>query len=208
VGQRRSAAELLIELGDHVDELVNRQCHAERYSVWTSSRHREWREHRTDHPCLLDQLRQRADPSFRERGDLIAFGVRSFGQRPPVDMQAVTSLHAIEDGSREWARGPVVDMRLRRMVGKAATLPVSDLGRAAAAARSWRSLALTACGWQTSVAGARCPECHAASGPRGLRIRVDREAARCQSCRATWDAGSLGILARRIEADDDRAQAG
>jgi hypothetical protein len=207
--RHKSRGELLRDLADHVDELVDSRQHTERYYVWVGG-HKDWRAHKTDHESLLDQLRDRADPTFRARGDMIPFGAdRAFQSSPAADINAIGTLQMIALGARQL----VVEMgglpsgteaTLRALVGLAANLDHGPLADLVKAVNAWRSEALTRCGWQTSVVGVRCPECRAPSGVRGLRIRVDRESAMCVSCGTAWSAATMGILGRRIA--EDQAQ--
>lgn len=211
----RSKGELLRDLADIIGELVDPSTHTERYYIWKGG-HRQWRTHRTEHPSLLEQLAERADPAFRERGDMIPFGNdRVFQSTPPVDLNAVACQHTIaaaarrfllDNGGRIGAGWLLADM-LRALVGVAASLPRGEVAAVVEAARGWRAEALTRCGWQTAIGGTRCPECRAASGARGLRIRVDRESAFCVSCGTSWSASTMGILGRRIADDVKRPEA-
>lgn len=213
--RRKSKGELLRDLADHVGELVDASQHTERYYVWKGG-HKDWRSHTADHPSLLDQLRERADPSFRQRGDMIPFGAdRAFQSSPAVDINAVGTMHTIAHAARRFlldnggriAAGWQLEDLLRALVGVAGNADRDAVGDMVRAANEWRSEALTRCGWQTSIAGTRCPECRAPSGVRGLRIRVDRESALCVSCGTAWSAATMGILGRRIEADREQSAA-
>lgn len=210
----KSKGELLRDLADHVGELVDPSTHTERYYVWKGG-HKDWRSHRTEHPSLLDQLAERTNPTFRERGDMIPFGNdRAFQSSPSADLNAVACQHTIaaaarrfllDHGGRVMPGWSLADM-LRALVGLAGKLDRDEVADMVKAANEWRSEALTRCGWQTSVAGVRCPECRAPAGVRGLRIRVDRESATCVSCGTAWSAATMGILGRRIAAEREAPQ--
>ena len=199
-------AAILAILAEHIGQLTTHHHHAERYYVWTPSRHRRWRNHITWHAPLLGQLRQAAHPS--DAGD-DARGARHGKPAPaaPANLDALDRMRAIETQVADWlgifllpARGRPED-DLRALVGATATATPEACERLAADVDRWRLWCLTLAGWRTPPwrPNAPCPHCEVLPGDlAGLRVRLDRSSACCVSCGAVWGPDSVGVLAEHV----------
>jgi len=210
--------ELLIQLADHIGELVDPIEHTERYGVRSPTGHRRVaRVHRSAHPCLLDQLAEAAGIPIT--ADRRSTGLGARDQRVPAaaaNLDAIDRLVAITAGLRRWTSTlktwryypphelPSTKADLRAFVGAVANarVPKPQVARLAADVARWRNWCRVLGAWEDPVPHlptVPCPHCDTLPDERaGLRIRIDRSAALCLTCHATWDDDTIGLLAEHI----------
>lgn len=194
----------LIRMADHVRELTEPWTHAEPHRV-TIGTHSYPRRHVTNHPSLLDQLREMADPSNGK----IPGGPRGKpGPSPAAQLAATHLLATITREAHEWltfgdvAVRATLEENIRALVGYASS--VDDPRQLSGAVATWRSRIRVAVGWDSPAfrPAARCPviKCDAPPGDgSGLRIRSDGDVAWCVSCGTRWSDTQppfIGMLRR------------
>lgn len=202
MAEQRRQATPAEEFTDLVAELVYNRRHVERIPYWTSSRHKKLREHVVTLPPLLEAMAEAAMPGGRT-SDEQDTGSSPPGPRPPVDIDAVDRLDAIERAVAGWLRQLDLPGRgdvsadLRHLVGVTGTLASGDLAALLIDARRWQVWAEVVTHERAAgfVPEAPCPCCERRSS---IRVRGDVRRAYCSRCEATWDEDSIGILARHI----------
>jgi hypothetical protein len=199
VGPRCEPCTLDAIRGD-IQELTEQHEHVEAYHIRDPrSRRRRAHRHAAWHPPLLVQLQDVA----QRRGSAA------------VSYEALDLVKRIMNGARAWRDRIHYRAETRCMpIDHWWLLPVRDLADAAPrlSRRNQRRLAADVHRWWTwcRVIGgwedwppqihAPCPRCDALPKPRGLRVRMDRSAAYCATCDATWDTDTIGVLAAHITA--------
>lgn len=201
--------DLLILLANAVDSLTSPYTHREPTSTWQDG---EWHvSHHTTHvPGLLEQLRDCVEPSGSGEG-----GRNVPHSTPAARLDSIVTLIRIEAGAGGWVvnrcgqplRATVED-NLRALVGYAPNLDSTSLWDLTDAARRWVTMARVTTGWEVPAfrPNNTCPLCGARGG---LRVRVgdgvssQDSSAICVECAETWDAGSIGLLAEHIRAEND-----
>lgn len=170
-------------------------------------------------PALLVQLNN-ADPANTGA----AFRATP-GSRPPTSIEAIDTLAHIDNEAATWVRKlghddpgdtiacvqkvyslapsaefcgrqfPVLDDK-RKVI-------CCDTHRIARAIHAWWTAARVVSGWDSAAWAPNntCPV-DGCGERRSLRIRVEEKTALCTNCRETWDAGSIGILAEHIRAEN------
>jgi hypothetical protein len=211
-----SRDELISDARSCADDLTEPYRHAEPFVVWrTDSRGRKRRRirlHHTEHPCLLDQLADAIDPTFRQSGGS-PIGAKTPASGEPISVAASAALGFITDAVTRWRdrlnisddgrhRWFTLHGDVRRLAAEAARLDRDRLARLAADLCLWRGVARHYCGWDRRpwTPDVRCPRCARLPGDRsGLRVWLDRRFARCLSCGVEWDgAAPLAQLGRMI----------
>lgn len=200
--------DLLILLANAVDALTRPSIHREPTSEWING---EWRRssHDTEVPPLLDQLRDAVEPSSSGEG-----GRSVPGSRAAARLDSIVTLIRIEAAAGMWLvnrcgqplRNTVED-NLRGLVGYAPTLDNTSLWDLTDAARRWVTWARVVTGWEVPPfrPANTCPLC-AARG--SLRVRLgdgvssQDASALCVECAESWDAGTIGLLAEHIRAEN------
>lgn len=194
-----------MQLVDYIHDLIDTRTHVELYTV---REHGTWVTHRhiTTAPALLDQLWAGDIPSSAaEEGpragysskpaarldaldtavriDLeVAAWITDLGETPPLDHKAALRLlHSLV---------PSADAPARRAI-------TTDV-------RRWWIRARVVTGWDSPawIPDNTCPQC----GERGtLRVRLADHVAACtdDTCRATWDESTIGLLADHIRSESE-----
>lgn len=191
---------ILQRITDDADALTDPRHHAER--IWEYDGHRNKRMRRvhiTIQPGLLAQLAEMAEPSGTQDGE----GPRGVpSSRPPVTEAG--QAHADITRAAAWLCDDLslsvratVEANIRALVGTAPSLPEAVQARIANDLASWRRRAEVLTGWTVPAwqPVAPCPACNTRNS---LSVHLDRGTATCGKCRAGWDMGSIGILARHI----------
>jgi hypothetical protein len=144
------------------------------------------------------------------------------GSRPPTSLDALDTLVHIDHEAAKWVRdlghddpGSTIDC-VRKVYSLAASAkfcgrstavlenrkPVCcDTHRIERALRRWWTQARIVSGWD-SPAWAPNNTCPVCDERRSLRIHVHDKSAFCTSCRETWDAESIGILAEHVRQEN------
>lgn len=195
-------------------ELTSWHVHAERYTVrqggtsWT-------RTHSVKVPPLLVQLQMSVRP-------VVGGSSGGYESRAVGNLEAVDTLIHIDREASAWVRelgedDPASTIGcVRRLGGLLGSMGRCDRARPRvdpgggvcctwhAVGRDvsrWTVQAKVATGWESPAwrPDNTCPVC----GVRGkLRVRLLEQAAVCVECRATWDAGSIGLLADHIRGEN------
>lgn len=212
---------LLADIAESADALTDSRQHRESRHGWDHNRHRqELADHITVIPGLIQQLRDLAEPGTGEEGP----GARSIpDSRPPVDLDAVSLLHAIEYGAAKrvldlgLAVRDSAESNLRAIVG-AASQQSSDVQQSIAReVRSWHMQAEVICRWRTGAVDLRSP-CPATvldprtgserqCGARTVVANADTYAAWCVTCGAEWSPDEFEDLCKRLRDYHDRSRA-
>lgn len=175
--------------------------------------------HTTKVPPLIQQLAE-AEPSSQGGSQ------RSTpGSRPAARIDALDTLIHIDMAAARWVRelgeddpGSTIAC-VRKLYGLAASAhhcghdKATKDGRKVTCCtvhkierdfRTWWTQARIVSGWDTAAWAPNntcpIPECGVR---RSLRVRVDEKTAMCMECRETWDAGTIGILAEHIRAENN-----
>jgi hypothetical protein len=136
--------------------------------------------------------------------------VRKLGHDDPGNTIAcITKVYSLAAGAKFCGRNkPVVDEVERRVKieGKWQTRSRKEVTccivhHIERDMRRWWTQARIASGWDSTPwkPNNTCPHC---DERRSLRIRPDDRAAFCVGCRETWDAGTIGILAEHVRAEN------
>lgn len=199
-------------IADNAELLTDPRHHTERIWDWSPTRNKRTRRvHITTQPGLLAQLAELAEPGHTDHSS------RSVpASRPPLTAarQALTDittdvnrwLHRTHLTARD-----TVEANIRALVGAAPTLDHAQQTRLATDLHAWVRRAQIHTGWADPPwhPQAPCPVC----GQRALSVRLDQQTAHCngrtadQPCTATWDATTIGILARHIRGHDQASRA-
>jgi hypothetical protein len=267
--RRRRDAATVADLTEAVHELTQPATHTQPLQIGWRYKNRTGpilKDHRTNHPSLLDQLRDTVTDRPAATGER--------GALPHFDADALDRLTAITVGVQRWltrlsipseagrladrlnahliaieqiidkADGPIkrghagvvidylrkiaatirgaVEPDLRALLQYAPQLPEAHLNLLVADAENWATWCRICAGWQEPLArpNVACMRCGAMPGERaGLRVRLWQasgtggviqdaalDAAVCLTCNATWDAGTIGILAGHIRASERSAE--
>lgn len=191
------------QLLDIVDAMVNARRVVERVPWWDRNRNRKFRTHATVLPPLLTALADAACPGgpTSDEQDSVRHPPTS---RPPIVLDAVDRLLAIQSGTTRWlnrcdlpGRARLVD-DLRQLAAHSARMHSTDLALLVIDARSWRVWAEVAVHERGSswTPDAPCPCCEKRNV---LRVRPDAERAYCSRCEAVWDGDTITILARHVD---------
>ena len=198
---------LLEQITADVKALAEPRRHVEPYRHQAlGTRKIRWYGHTTWQPSLLDQLRNGGAAAAGEGGS------RAFESKPPVALDCLDRLLAIEAGSAWWVTAvfsrplrPTAEGNLRAMVGRARDLYLdADVADLARDVHRWLGWASVLTGWTIPPFRPRasCPVCSARRGT--LRIRPDERTGVCLQCGAAWDPGTFGILVDHIRAEGER----
>lgn len=219
-----------MELIDYIRELTEYHSHAEHYTI---RRGHTWygANHVTEVPPLIAQLWANDLPSQSAQD-----GPRpGFGSKPAARLDALDAAARIDHDAQRWimklggrveAIADSIDL-VRRLNGMAGSVercmrrtPKRDpetsrivcctWHEVEADVRRWWTQARIVTGWDSPAWSPdnTCPQC----GERGtLKIRLAEAIGMCtnDACRATWDQGTIGLLADHIrgEAEAEREPA-
>lgn len=172
--------------------------------------------HTTTVPALIVQLNE-ADKT--KTGDLTG---STPGSRPTASIEALDTLIHIDHEAAAWVRklghddpGSTIAC-ITKVYSLAASAKFCGRDKAVLEDREvvccpvhrierdlrrWWTQARIASGWDTHAWSPNntCPVC---TERRTLRIRVDDRTAFCTSCRETWVAGTIGLLAEHVRAEN------
>lgn len=184
------------------DVLTETQVHQERYEVWSTSRHRLVRYHRTVQHGLLVQLHHAVLPSMAGLDE----GAGSIpASRPPLEVEALSRYEEIAAAACAWC----VDLELKPRVlpeGNIRLLvgaPLDKIQQKALLAdlRRWTSWCRVYLGLEQvrQIPGVRClvDDCNTLGS---LRINLTTSHGVCVACGASWDEKNIGVLAEHIKA--------
>lgn len=199
------ASDLLSDLRDVADALTDPRQHREpRYGIDAHKHKVVAGQHITIQPGLLQQLADMAYPGAG--GDDTDSGGRAVpGSRPPGDVDAISAYVSISVGVVRWCHSLRLDLRdtvesnLRQVVATTASREDRDTQiTLLSELRSWRNWCEAITGWRVNATPLPlpCPHC----GERQLRVNLAGPTARCMACRVEWDADTVGVLARVLEA--------
>lgn len=200
-----------MDLTDYVRELTEEHSHAEHYTI---RRGHTWygQNHVTKVPPLLAQLWANDTPSAA-----VESGPRpGFDSKPAARLDALDTAARIDDEAERWvlrlgARVEVITDSIdlvRRLNGLAAAVDHPTRVAITRDVRRWWTQARIVTGWDSPAWSPdnTCPQC----GERGtLKIRLGDQLGMCanDACRATWDAGTIGLLADHIRAESSAERA-
>ena len=183
-----------------IHELTQPTQHREPYL-----RKRKPRYHVTSNPPLLAQLDESALPSNTRIDGASTIA----GSRPAANVDAIDTANRIHKDATTWHRtlgtndtGTTLDL-VRRLAPFALTdnQLARDIGR-------WWTWARITTGWDQPPFQPHntCPHCNTLGT---IRIRLNEHLATCtnDTCRATWDETTIGILAQHIRTENGEAQA-
>lgn len=190
--------DLLNTIAVLAEELADARQHREPIYEWTPARNRKLaRVILITQPGLLAQLRDAVQPASGT-GE----GGRSVpASRPPLQLEALDRLIAIENGASGWLQllqeppRPYLEAVIRGLVGAAGRADDDMRHALAADMRRWRGWAAVMTGWASPPLSpyVPCPNCDAIAT---LRILPERRSALCSGCDHVWDDtdGSLTAL--------------
>lgn len=206
------------DIHDWVAELCEPIVHVEHYVIEKRSGGvTMWhgRDHRTEHPSLVDQLYSALSASGS-----VEEGMRpGFTSKPAASLEAIDAVVRIDRAAARWVRrlgqddfqdteGCIRALHAlwpsTRHCHQKATEGCCDRHDIIRDVRSWWTTARCVTGWDSPAwkPDATCPLC----GTRGtLRVKLAAEAATCIECHGTWDTESIGLLADHIRAESDAA---
>jgi hypothetical protein len=175
----------------------------------------------THHVTIVPALLQQLDNADKQSALTNGAGGKP-GSRPAASLEAIDTLIHIDREASRWVRdlgeddpGTTVAC-VRKVYALAASAgfcdrPAAvvedrkviccDVHRIERDMRRWWTQARIASGWD-SAAWAPNNTCPVCSERRTLRIRVDDRTAFCTGCRETWDAGTVGLLAEHVRAEN------
>ncbi len=198
--------DLLMDRRDTADQLTDPRHHREpRYGTDAHKHRIVVGHHITTQPGLLAQLAAMAYPGAGSDEADSGGGRAVPGSRPPGDLDAISAYVAITIAVTRWCWSLRLDLRdtvesnLRQVVATAIGRSDRDVQiTLLSEMRSWRNQAEAITGWRRSAVQLPqpCPHC----GERQLRVNVEGPAARCLACGVQWDAETVGVLARVLEA--------
>lgn len=179
------------------EELADPRRHTEPIYEWTPGRNRKLtRVIATTQPGLIAQLRDAVQPGSTGDG-----GRSAPASRPPLQLEALDRLIAIERAAVGWGRflrQPARDdleSTIRALVGAAGRADDTQRHALASDMRRWRGWAAVMTGWASPplTPYVPCPNCGAIAT---LRILPERRSGLCSSCDHVWDDsdGSLTAL--------------
>jgi hypothetical protein len=208
----KTRAEVLVGLADVVEALCDPRPHVERIPYWDTNRNRKWREHRTTQAGLLAQLAELFPASGAQIETGGSASKPAFGSRPPGAFEAVALHTEITIGAAKWCWNLELDQRdtvegnLRGLVGAAARVDADRAAELLVELDGWRRRAEVVIGWRSPAFWPRvaCPVCNAY---QAVGVNLDRKAAWCRSCRSTWDAATIGVLAEYVRKVGDNRPA-
>lgn len=172
--------------------------------------------HTTKVPPLIQQL---AEAEVSKSGEQAGTGAKS---KPTAHIEALDTLVLIDLAAARWVRklgeddpGSTIAC-VRKLYGLAASAhhcghdQATKEGREVTCCtvhkiekdmRSWWTQARIVSGWDSLPwrPNNTCPHCEER---RSLRIRPDDKTAVCVSCRETWDASNIGILAEHVRQEN------
>lgn len=189
--------DLINTIATLAEELADARQHREPVYEWTAARNRKLtRVVVTTQPGLIEQLRDSVQPaSTGEQRRSVPTS------RPPLQLEALDRLIAIERAATGWTRllqeppRLYLEATIRALVGAASRADVDLRHALAADMRRWRGWAAVMTGWASPPMSpyVPCPNCNAISS---LRILPERRSALCSKCDHVWDDtdGSLTAL--------------
>jgi hypothetical protein len=199
------------DLHDMIHELTQPTQHHEPYWLTLTG---QTRQHTTTNPPLITQLHNAAQPLAT-----INAGSNPATSRPSASIDALDTLNRIHTQAGNWLHdlghdhtGTTIE-RISRLGPTAANnhchqpkprpgcCPHHDIER-------WWTWARITTGWDQPAFNPNntCPTC----GTRGtIRIRLQDHIATCtnDTCRATWNQATIGLLAEHIKAENGEAEA-
>jgi hypothetical protein len=198
----KTRTEVLQKVAAVVEALCDPRRHVERVPYWDANRNRKWRAHSTTQPGLLAQLAA-LFPAAGVQAETGGSARPVFGSKPPGAFEAV-ALHAeITFGAAKWTWNLGLDQRdtvegnLRALVGKAATIDLDEALKLVDELDGWRRRVEVVTGWRSATFWPRvaCPVCEVVNA---IGVSVERRTAWCVACEATWDVGTIGVLAEYV----------
>lgn len=199
---------LLNTIAELAEELCDPRHYREPVYEWTPSRNRKLvRVVVTTQAGLIDQLRESVHPVNTGEG-----GRTIPASRPPLQLEALDRLIAIEDGALGWTHRlhltswHSLEAAIRRLVDGAARAEDDIRAQLLGDMRRWRGWAAVMTGWATPpmTPYIRCPnpDCGQLSS---LRILPERRAALCSRCAHVWDDtdGTYAALGAWVVAQAD-----
>lgn len=172
--------------------------------------------HVTTVPPLITQLK---DAEVTKSGELTGSDAKS---KPACHIEALDTLAYIDLAAAAWVRDLGEDdpgdtiACIRKLYGLARSAQFCGKGRPTVEnrkatcctvhaierdMRSWWTQARIVSGWDTLPwrPNNTCPMC---AERRSLRIRSDDKTALCVTCRETWDASNIGLLAEHVRQEN------
>lgn len=202
----------MIDVHEMVKQLTQTHAHRQPYTHETNGT--TWAgHHTTTTPPLITQLANSHRTTDGRRGAMeskpaanlealdtlvlidnqAASWVRKLGEDDPGDTIAcVRKVYALAASARFCGNKPTIENR------RTVCCTVHQIERDI---RTWWTQARLVTGWDTPAwrPNNTCPMC---TERRTLRIRVDDRDAMCVSCRETWTAETVGLLAEHIRAEN------
>lgn len=195
-----------MDLADYVRELTQPHDHREPYTI-RSLTGTGWvpRHHTTHVPSLIAQLWANDTPSAA-----VEEGPRpGFASRPAARLEALDTAARIDIQAARWVTDigetprslDTADL-IRQLHGLQASADPTQRTAIARSIRGWWLQARIVTGWDSPAwsPSNTCPQC----GSRGtLKIRLAEHIGMCthQTCDATWDETTIGVLADHIRGE-------
>lgn len=203
-----------------IHTIVRQLCdwHTNRQPYQFEGDHSTWpANHITQVPPLVTQL---ANADVSKSGE--DTGANAAKSKPTAHIEALDTLILIDLAAARWIRDLGEDdpgdtiLCVRKLYALAASAQFCGQPKATIEAfkvtcctvhaierdiRSWWIQARIVSGWDALPwrPNNTCPMC---GERRTLRIRPDDRTALCVSCRETWDAGNIGLLAEHVRAEN------
>lgn len=205
---RHLATDTPYDLNDYITALCDATIHLEAFQILLRNRDGSstWvtQRHRTTNPSLLEQLWSTVVASNSTES-----GVRAFASKPAARIDSIDVANDIDREAFDWltrlGRRPdsMTDtIAAVRLIGALARSQDDQMQRDILHdVRSWWIRARVLTGWDSPAwrPDNTCPLCGAKGG---LRVRLEARTATCVECREAWDAGSIGLLADHIRAEN------